>query len=59
MLVSTHPIDVSGRAQVALDEEEIGLERRQGTELVAPVWAGFQETWVSLEKVVNVVQEVK
>lgn len=59
MLVRTHPIDVSGRAQVALDEEEVGLQRRKGAELVAPIRASLQETRVSLEKVVNVVQEVK
>lgn len=59
MVVHTYPIDVSGRAQITLDKEEIGLQRWKDAELIAPIWASLQETWVSLEKIVNVVQEVK
>lgn len=59
VLVNTDPIDISGRAQVTLDKEEIGLERTESTELVTPIRASLQETWVSLEEVVDVVQKVK
>jgi hypothetical protein len=59
VLVNTHPIDVSSRAQVAFDEEEIGLKGRTSTELVAPTRASLRECRVSLKEVVNVVQEVK
>jgi hypothetical protein len=59
VLVDTHSLDVSCRTQVTLDEEEIGLERGQGAELVAPTRTSLQETRVSLEEVVDVVQEVK
>lgn len=56
---NTHTIDVSCRTQVTLDKEEVGLQRRQSVELVAPTRTSLQESQVSLEEVVNVVEEVK
>jgi hypothetical protein len=59
VLVHTHTVDISCRAKVTFDEKEIGLKRWESAELVAPTRANLQECRVSLEEVINVVQEVK
>lgn len=58
-IIDTHAIDVSCRAQVTFHKEEVGLQRRKSIELVAPTRTSLQESWVSLEEIINVVQKVK
>jgi hypothetical protein len=45
--------------QVALEEEEIGIKRSKSADLVRPTRARSQEWRVSLEEVIDVVQELK